>query len=239
MICRATRRDFRDFFSRKWFLCTGEKVNWNRSDLFRVLTEDIPWLNGNNERPLMEEDPGNIASAMIKDQHDGKESNGSKSGFNGRLENLLSLFKEYHGDNDRYSGMNMDNLERKNYLFLERCYQSDVCEEERINYFSIMLCGSARKYYFDTLKAKRLDLKGFVDEMKARLNKIERTRTLMCEWDSLNLSYVMAKRTEKDPSECLGSLLSRPQDIKFSLHFKYRNDKIMRNKLFNSVKDVE
>lgn len=173
------------------------------------------------------------------DVSNGMRDTGSGVIYQGRLGNLPTLFKAYHKNDDRYSGATVDNFERKYALFVERCDQSDICEEERRKAFSIMIFGAARQYYFDSLKVKGLYLPGLVEAVKERFYTSERTCTLLREWDAIFLSSVMARNIWKEPSECLDSLLNRLQDIQLSLPSEYKNDTIIRNKLLNSVKDVE
>lgn len=68
---------------------------------------------------------------------------------------MAKLFKPCHVDVDKYSGPTRDSYDQKFTLFLERCNQADILEENRHRALFIMLTGHARHYYSDCLKLQR------------------------------------------------------------------------------------
>lgn len=62
--------------------------------------------------------------------------------------------KANSNDVDRYSGLTIDNFDRKFMLVVERCGQADIAETGRHKAFSITLTGNARQFYFDSKRRK-------------------------------------------------------------------------------------
>lgn len=61
-------------------------------------------------------------------------------------------------------------------LFIERCGQADIPDEERKRSFSIMICRNARQFYFYVLFKDNLDLSTLASRVKERFQTPERTR---------------------------------------------------------------
>lgn len=147
------------------------------------------------------------------------------------------MFKAYSDNDDKYSGDPNHDFDQKYSLFLERCDQAEIdSEDDRRKAFSIMLTGEARKFYFQSLKAKALDLPSLVAETRGRFQTEERTRALLREWDDMTLTNVRRTQPNKNMSECLSYLTSRLLDIQCCLPEQYRNDVIMRDKLLNAIR---
>lgn len=72
--------------------------------------------------------------------------------------NMANLFKAYSFDGDCYSILTTDIFGRKFMLFIERCAQADNANKYRCRAFSIMLTGSSKQFYFDSIMSKTLDL---------------------------------------------------------------------------------
>lgn len=77
----------------------------------------------------------------------------------GIVANLLNAYAE---EEEKFSGFTTDNFERKYMLFIKRCDQADILEDDEKRAFFIMLNGAARQHYFDPLKSRMLDLEGLV-----------------------------------------------------------------------------
>lgn len=152
---------------------------------------------------------------------------------------LSGLLKVYHGDRDRYNGLTCDNYDRKLSIFNERCEKSGISDDGRQKALSIRLCVPDLLYYLDVLKPKGLELEGLSNSMKKRFQTAGRTRALLREWEGISLRAIMETNSDKDPGQCLELLIKRLSDIEVSLRGAYQNDTIMRDKLLNSVRDVE
>lgn len=97
-----------------------------------------------------------------------------------------------------------------------------------------MLCDAAKKFYYDVLRIKTLSLIEFAQEMKQRFQMPERTRSLLCESDSITLTNIFATNSDKKPATCLEILISILNDIQASLSDEYRIHTILRNKLIST-----
>lgn len=128
-----------------------------------------------------------IISGKEKDSEERKEGAGYTEGHRapGNMfhlrGNMANMFKAYGSEVYKYSGSSTDNFERRFMLFLELCEQADISKEDRHRTFSIVLGGSARQYYFDFFKSKKLDLKAVEEEVKSRFQTQERTHALLRE----------------------------------------------------------
>lgn len=151
---------------------------------------------------------------------------------------LSSLVMAYTNDEDRYSGAVTDNFDRKFRLFIERCDQADIPEEDQNRAFSIMLVGNARHFFFDSL-SKILNLMSLAEGVEERFQTPERTRALLFEWEALSLKDVTTTNRDKTPSACLEVLIAKLADIQTSFLKEHRHDTILWNKLLNAVGDIE
>lgn len=250
----ATRRNLRDLLrSRGVFVPKGRNIVIAQA-LHQVVQDDIPWPEDDTEKPI------NQASAMSpgkrnepfalenrtqdrRDDGDTTETDNNSQSKHDRQPprngNMANLFKAYSNDSDKYSGATTDNFERKFMLFLERCDQAAIPNDDRHRAFSIMLIGNARQYYFDNLKSESLDLSSLEKAIKMRFQTPERTRALLREWEMVTLNSIIASNTSKSPTECLELLIEKLSDIQTSLPKEYRSEIILRNKLLNAVRDVE
>lgn len=258
-----TRRNLRDLLrSRGVFVPKGRNV-LIADALHQVAQEDLPWPDEDLEKPskqatlssqqkqtkigdLDEEKDNNAVDVHVArvDEvpyntgiHPAEQSDTASRPL--RRSNMANLFKAYSGDDDKYSGGTTDNFERKFLLFLERCDQADILNEDRNRAFSIMLTGHARQFYFDSLKRKNLSLVELEAAVKSRFLTPERTRALLREWEALSLMSIMSLHTSKSASSCLELLIEKLSDIQSSLPIEYRNETILKNKLLNAVKDVK
>lgn len=66
----------------------------------------------------------------------------------------LGLFEAYSRDGEEYSGTINDDFEQKFVLFLERCDQSDVADDDRAQGFLIVLTKVACLYFLGVLRPK-------------------------------------------------------------------------------------
>lgn len=129
--------------------------------------------------------------------------------------------------------------DRKFSIFEERCGQISLSIEDRSRELSIMLCGNARKFYFDVIKNKNLTLGELVQKTKERFQTKERVRNLLREWSTPSLTSILSVIVEKSNMECLELLITRIYYIQASPPKEYRNDNSLKNKLLNAVIDRE
>lgn len=113
------------------------------------------------------------------------------------------MFKVYTSDEDQCSGATTDNFNCKFRLFIERFLQADIPENDRRHAFSNMLSGHARLFFFDALYNKNLDLMALSRGITERFQTSEKTRALLCEWESFTLTSFMTKTWDNTQSACL------------------------------------
>lgn len=101
-----------------------------------------------------------------------------------------------------------------------------------------MLTDNARQFYLDVLRQKNLSLEELLKATKYRFQTPEQTHALLRDWDSLSSTVIMSSIMDKSLSDCFEILLARLPDIQASLLDEYRNNKIVREKLLNSVRGV-
>lgn len=138
-----------------------------------------------------------------QDDFDGRETVQRTTVMASRRGSMVNLLKAHLNNDDRYSGLVKDNLERNFMLFLERGVQADIPEEERRREFSIMLMGLASQLYFYSLMKKYLSIEEIEMAVKSRFQTPERIRALLREWKSLSLKSLMISRLNKLPSTFL------------------------------------
>lgn len=95
------------------------------------------------------------------------------------------------------------------------------------------------QFYFDFLQGKNLDYVRLCLEIKGRFITAEHTRALLIEWDSLSFKSIIAKGGCSSDQDYLEKLVSKLQDTQSLLPSEYKSEEILKNRLLNSVKDIE
>lgn len=101
-----------------------------------------------------------------------------------------------------------------------------------------MLSGDARKFHFQILKEKNLNLITLVNETRARFQTKERTQALLLEWDDMTLNNVRRANLYKNLSEFSNQLTSLLSGIQCYRPEQYRGNVITRDKLLNAIRDT-
>lgn len=87
-----------------------------------------------------------------------------------------------------------------------------------------MLAGRARDLYFHNLRGKNLVLADMTSSVRRRFITAEHERTLVREWDSLNLHGIIAENVGIPRKFCLEELVGRFHALQTGLPNAYRND---------------
>lgn len=228
----STRRELRDVLRRQGvYVKKGRNVSIATA-LHEVVKDEIPWPDDDPDAP------SNRISSTISPS-DGYTSNRGNTGGNfSNFKFVSNISKAYTRDEERFSGKDSDNFERKLKLFNERCTQNGVADADKPKAFSIMLTERALQYYFDHLQGKRLNFDNLCDAIRRRFLTEEHTRGLLREWESITLEAVMSENSGKKATECLDILIARLEDIQSGLTKDYQKEVFLKNKLLNAVKDI-
>lgn len=113
-----------------------------------------------------------------------------------RREIMANMLRAYTGNENWYSEAKTEKFYQTFRIFIKRCDQADIPEEDCHCAFSIMLVDSTREFVFDVLSKKNLYLMGLSQVFKERLTA-GKTAALIGEWESLKLISVMMKNLEK------------------------------------------
>lgn len=163
-----TCKNLRDLFrSRGIFVTKGRNVLITDA-LYRVAEEDLAWREDDSDKPIKQNtkffSPHKYQpnSGRPVSDHVGLDKPVIRNKYapvltyhrlaepcteNNRpwkRSNMANLLKAYTVDADKYSRATTYNLEHKFMLFLERCEQADILNEDRYCVFYIMLTGHAR-----------------------------------------------------------------------------------------------
>lgn len=241
------RRTMRDFLRKRGVYVRKGRGVLISDALLEVVKDDVPWPTEQTESEEHSQDRNtNTSNSRAQEMNAGavrvtqdSQCRSNSSGGSYTRQGISNLAKVYNYDGDRYSGLTSDNFDRKLSLFEERCDQASVSDEDKSRAFSIMLTGRARDFYFDNLRGKSMSFTQLTSAIKRRFITAEHERTLVREWDSLNLQTVIAENIGKPRKQCLEDLVSRMHALQSGLPNAYCNDEIFKNKLLNAVKDVE
>lgn len=102
-----------------------------------------------------------------------------------------------------------------------------------------MLIGSAKQYYFDSLKSYNLNPKVFENAIKGQFQIPESTCALIRDWDTVTLDKGFASNQSKTNSESLEIMIGKFSDIQILLPMENRVENILKNKLLNAVCGVK
>jgi len=92
---------------------------------------------------------------------------------------IVSLFKLYHSDHDKYSGEFSDNLFQKLRIFNDRCDQVGLFPENRGTVISIMLRLQALTYYYDVIKGTTTTYSDVIEKLRSRFITPDTVRALV------------------------------------------------------------
>lgn len=122
---------------------------------------------------------------------------------------------------------------------MEHCDQTEIGNgENQRKAFSIMIRKDAKKFYFQTLKFKNIDIPVLILKTRNCIKIEERARALLCEWDDMILNNVRRTNSTKNMTQSLKRLTDCLSDIQCFIHEQCHNDQIMRDKLLNAIRDT-
>lgn len=75
--------------------------------------------------------------------------------------------------------------------------------------------------------------------VRKRFEPEERSREMLREWDDLSIPLIIRQKPNKSKLDYLNILVSRLSDIQTPLPNEYHSEIILKNKLLNSIKDLE
>lgn len=104
-------------------------------------------------------------------------------------------------------------------LFIDRCNQADTREKERRNAFSILLCNATRVFFNDVICSKNFLILGLADALKAWFQISKRTYALLCEWEGLTISIVLASNINNTSVAFLRSTSRSSTTLRHIFHF--------------------
>lgn len=108
--------------------------------LFAVVQDDITWLDNEENKDNSYNTGENLEDTVHQQELRSDNRNIHEPN---ECESMENLFKEYSNDDNRYSGVTKENLERKFILFFERYGEADIVEVDRNRAFSTLIAGSA------------------------------------------------------------------------------------------------
>lgn len=138
------------------------------------------------------------------------------------------MFKAYTKDGDRYSGTTTDNFDRKFQLFIERCDEVDISEEDGHRALSILLINNAFKLPSTSCHRKIRIFLSLAKGVRERLKPTERTRAFPLEQEGLILKDVITTNREKTPFAILELFIAKLTDTQRALPKEFRSDTILR-----------
>lgn len=154
--------------------------------LTQSLSGDLEWPTDDCDRDQEKCGSDDVTQfdTSTKDHAEHKSLKTSFSPRSSRYSNTPHLFNAYSDVGNKYTGDRTEEIDQNFSLFIERCEQDEVeTDEDLRKAFSTVPAGDARKYYFQTLRSRNLDLLSLLSEIRNRLQTKERTKTFLREWD--------------------------------------------------------
>lgn len=143
------RRKFRDYFRGHGVYIPKSKNIHIYTALAQAIVENLEWLRNESAHAgyLSVLDVATDGGSSTERQTESRGQQGLLTQRVIRQSNLLHLFKAYSDLNEKYSGDPINDSDQIFSLFIERCKQAEVDnEDDRRNAFSIMLAADAKKY---------------------------------------------------------------------------------------------
>lgn len=131
---------------------------------------------------------------------------------------MRNILKAYTKNEDCYCGNASETFECQFMLFNQRCKPAGIPEEDRTWAFSILLCGSDGKFYFEAL-AKKCGRHGTCAVFKNRCQTLEWTSALLQELDAIFPKQIISISQEKSTSAALKIFLQNWQISKPRWHW--------------------